>query len=383
MAAPQIYPIVELKDEQKSYIKAAVPLLELAGDKLTKAFYDYMLSHYPEVKVFFNEKNQADLRQPKLLAFALLAYAKNIDDITPLSPFVANIIDKHVSLQVKAEHYPIVGNSLITTMKSFLGDEIATPPFIEAWTAAYGNLAQILINAEFAKYQQQQWQGYKDFKVTRIVPETEHIKSLYLAPVDGTKIAQPLPGQPLGFLFKVPGYEFEKTRNYTISQTPVGNEYRISVKKVDGGACSTYVHSLKEGDIVKVSPPNGHFVYKPESKKDVLIFCAGVAITPFVSIIESALKDGKLVSVYYSNKTEKERPFTQWFNDLKTQYPKFHLHEFFSDVNRMTAKDFDSIDLKDKDVYMLGPVSYMDFVSSQLSASGVEALVDNYYPQIE
>ena len=95
------------------------------------------------------------------------------------------------------------------------------------------------------------------------------------------------------------------------------------------------------------------------------------------------MKDGKLVSVYYSNKTEKERPFTQWFNDLKTQYPKFHLHEFFSDVNRMTAKDFDSIDLKDKDVYMLGPVSYMDFVSSQLSASGVEALVDNYYPQIE
>lgn len=377
----QLYTITDLTTEQKGLIKGSVPLLELAGETLTKTFYQYMLSTYPEVKALFNEKNQADLRQPKLLAFALLAYAKNIDDISPLSPFVSNIVDRHVGLMIEPEHYPIVGTSLITTMKTLLGEEVATPEFLEAWTVAYGNLARILIDAEAAKYKQQSWHGYRDFKVTKVVPETAEITSVYLTPVDGGKIAVPVPGQALGFFFTIPGQEFSKTRNYTISNTPVENEYRISVKKV--GPCSGHVHTLKTGDVIKVSPPNGHLTYNSESKKDVTIFAAGVGITPFVSIISAALKDGKLVELYYSSQSEKLRPFGEWFKLVEAQYPGFKRREFFSDEHRLTAQDIQSADLDNKDVYILGPARYLDFLHAELTARGVEYLVENYYPQIE
>lgn len=377
----QIYTITDLTSDQKDLIKSSVPLLELAGETLTKTFYQYMLATYPEVKTLFNEKNQADLRQPKLLAFALLAYAKNIDDISPLSPFVSNIVDRHVGLLIEPEHYPIVGVSLITTMKTLLGDEVATPAFLDAWTTAYGNLAQILINAEAAKYQQQSWHGYKDFKVTKVVPETTEITSVYFTPVDGSKIAIPVPGQALGFFFAVPGEKFEKTRNYTISNVPDANEYRISVKKV--GACSGHVHTLQIGDVIKVSPPNGHLTYKSDSKKDVVVFAAGVAITPFVSIISAALKAGKKVTLYYSAQTEKLCPFEDWFKLIEAEYPGFKRHQFFSDARRLTAEDVKTADLTDKDVYILGPVRYMDFLHGELTARGVEYSVENYYPQIE
>lgn len=377
----QIYTITDLTPEQKGLIKGSVPLLELAGETLTKTFYQYMLSTYPEVKSLFNEKNQADLRQPKLLAFALLAYARNIDDISPLSQFVSNIVDKHVGLMIEPEHYPIVGNSLITTMKTLLGEEVATPVFLDAWTTAYGNLAQILINAENAKYQKQKWHGYKDFKVTQVVPETPEITSVYFAPADGSSIAIPLPGQALGFFFDVPGYDHPSTRNYTISQTPEGNEYRISVKKA--GVCSAYVHTLKVGDVLKVSPPNGHLVYKADSKKDVVVFSAGVSITPFVSIITAALEDGKLVTLHYSVQSEKLRPFEQWYKNLEAKYPKFRRIEYFSDVHRLTAEDIKAADLDNKDVYMMGPVRYMDFLHAELAARGIEYMCENYYPQVE
>lgn len=377
----QIYTITDLNADQKALIKGSVPLLELAGETLTKTFYQYMLSTYPEVKTLFNEKNQADLRQPKLLAFALLAYAKNIDDISPLSSFVSNIVDRHVGLMIEPEHYPIVGVSLITTMKTLLGDEVATPAFLDAWTTAYGNLAQILINAEAEKYKKQKWHGYRDFRVTRVVPETSEITSVHFTPVDGSKIAVPIAGQALGFFFTVPGEEHAKTRNYTISNAPDANEYRISVKKV--GSCSSYVHTLKVGDVLKVSPPNGHLTYKAGSEKDVVIFAAGVAITPFVSIITAALKDGKKVTLYYSAQTEKLRPFGEWFKWMESENPGFDRKEFFSDVRHLSADDIKSAALANKDVYALGPVRYLDFLHAELTHRGIEYSLENYYPQIE
>ncbi len=36
-------------------------------------------------------------------------YARHIDQLQELGPLVAKVVNKHVSLQVLPEHYPIVG----------------------------------------------------------------------------------------------------------------------------------------------------------------------------------------------------------------------------------------------------------------------------------
>lgn len=378
-AAPQLYTIKDLTEDQKDLIKASVPILELSGVELTKTFYNYMLNTYPEVKPFFNETNQVTLKQPRVLAFALLNYAKNIDDLTPLTDFVNQIVIKHVGLQIKAEHYPYVGNSLITTMGNLLGEKIATPEFVEAWSTAYGNLAQILINAEWSQYQNQDWQGFRDFKVTKLEDEGSEVKSVYFTPADGGKIATPVHGQYLGFRFSPPGSTFEKSREYSISQFPENNEYRISVRKLDGGVVSTFVHDqLKVGDIIKVCPPTGRFLYQ-ENDKDVVAFAGGIGITPIVPIISKALDDGKKVTLLYSNRSADSRAFGDYFGKLQKENPNFTLKEYLSTEKKLEAGDFEGLDLASKEVYMLGPIDYMKFVRPELEKNGVAKINSEYF----
>jgi nitric oxide dioxygenase len=74
--------------------------------------------------------------------------ARNIDRLEALGDLVGTIVAKHVSLQVQPEHYPIVGTVLLRSIRVVRGAEVATDAVLEAWGAAYGQLADILIGAE-------------------------------------------------------------------------------------------------------------------------------------------------------------------------------------------------------------------------------------------
>ncbi|KAG2733394.1 hypothetical protein G9P44_002919 [Scheffersomyces stipitis] len=396
--APQIYTIQELTDSQKKIVLDTVPTLESAGETLTAQFYQNMFVDFPEVRPFFNQTDQKFLRQPRILAFALLNYAKNIENLEPLTAFVKQIVSKHVGLQVKAEHYPCVGNSLIKTMKELLGPEVANEAFIDAWATAYGNLAQLLIDMEDAEYQKAPWRGFREFTVTKIQDECADVKSIYFKPTnEGDEISLPKRGQYLCFRWSLPGEEQEISREYSISEYPSEKEYRISVRKLEGGKISGYIHNtLKVGDSLKVAPPCGKFVYVP-SEKDIVLLVGGIGITPIVSILEKALQSGRNVTMLYSNKTVESRPFGNWLKELKEKYgEKFKLTEFFSNEKNVTAKDvidavetrtLDSRDLdqisKDSDVYLLGPREYMKYVKGYLGAKGVEDIKLEYFGPLE
>ncbi|EMG50058.1 hypothetical protein G210_4929 [Candida maltosa Xu316] len=386
------YQIKELTPEQIKIVKDTVPILEQAGETLTAKFYNRMLTNYDEVKPFFNTTDQKLLRQPKILAFALLNYAKNIDNLAPLTDFVNQIVSKHVGLQVKAEHYPIVGTCLIETMIELLPAEVANKEFLEAWGTAYGNLAKILIDAEAAEYAKGPWTGFKEFKVTRIVEESPEVKSVYFTPADGSKVPAPKRGQYVCIRWLLPGEKFECSREYSISEFPKANEYRISVRKLPEGKVSGYIHdSLKVGDTLKVAPPCGNFVYE-SNKKDLVLLAGGIGITPLVSIIEAGLEEGRNVKLLYSNRTPDSRAFAELFKQHKSQYgDKFEVVEFFSNAKGADAaieKSFDrSLTLEDldfitaeHDIYLLGPREYMKFVKEYLGSKNVNYKLEYFGP---
>ena len=85
--------------------------------------------------------------QPMALAMTVLAAAQNIDRLETLLPAVQKIGARHVELNVKPEHYPIVGQNLLQALKDVLGDG-ATEEIMEAWGKAYNIIADIFINVE-------------------------------------------------------------------------------------------------------------------------------------------------------------------------------------------------------------------------------------------
>ena len=132
-------------------IKATVPALQVHANDITKVFYPLLFTQYPDVVPYFNQTNQGKGTQPKALASAVVAYGANIDALGNLSEAVNKIVQKHVSLGILPEQYDAVGSCLLQAIKTVLGDA-ATDEIIDAWGQAYGQLAEILINAEEAIY---------------------------------------------------------------------------------------------------------------------------------------------------------------------------------------------------------------------------------------
>ena len=113
-----------LTARQKDIVKATVPLLETGGEALTTHFYQMMLGEYPEVRPLFNQAHQQSGAQPRALAHSVLMYAKHIDKLENLGDLPAQIINKHVALQIQPEHYPIVGTCLLRAIREVFGSGI-------------------------------------------------------------------------------------------------------------------------------------------------------------------------------------------------------------------------------------------------------------------
>src|SRR5690606_39976035 len=102
-----------LSDQTIRIVKSTAPVLQVHAETLTRYFYQRMFAHNPEVGPFFNAANQAGGAQQRALAGAICAYAANIDNLEALGGAVELIAHKHASLQIKPEHYPIVGENLL------------------------------------------------------------------------------------------------------------------------------------------------------------------------------------------------------------------------------------------------------------------------------
>lgn len=128
-------------------IKSTVPALKAHGVEITTTFYKNMFSRNPEVMPLFNMDRQSSGEQPKALAMTILAAAQNVDNLSAIMPVVKRIAVKHCDCGVQENHYPIVGENLLLSIKEVLGDA-ATDDIIQAWADTYGVIAKVFIDVE-------------------------------------------------------------------------------------------------------------------------------------------------------------------------------------------------------------------------------------------
>jgi nitric oxide dioxygenase len=258
-----------LSAEHRAIVSATVPILEQGGEALTRHFYQTLFTDFPQVKPFFNQAHQHSGEQQRALANGILMYAKHIERLEALGPLVNTIVTKHVALQIQPQHYPMVGASLLKAIREVLGAETATDAVLEAWGAAYGQLADILIGAEGKTYEAAAaapggWKGARQFVVADKRVESDEITSFLFRPVDGQPVLGFTPGQYIGIRVVVDGQE--QRRQYSLSAAPNGLTYQISVKREEGGKVSGFLHShLNEGDTVDLFPPTGAFTLAARS----------------------------------------------------------------------------------------------------------------------
>ena len=138
--------------EAMAIVKATAPVIEKHGVAITTAMYARLFQN-KAVEAMFDKAAQESGEQPRRLANAILAYAKNIDKLDALTAAVERMVQRHVETGVKPEHYPYVAEALLPAIREVLGADVATDEVLAAWGEAYWMLADILIAAEAQAYE--------------------------------------------------------------------------------------------------------------------------------------------------------------------------------------------------------------------------------------
>jgi len=290
-----------LDQETRDIVKSTVPVLQEHGTAITKSFYRLMFENHPELKNIFNQTNQRKGDQQKALANTVYAAALHIDNLEAIFPVVKQIAEKHRSLNIKPEHYPIVGKHLLMGIKEVLGDA-ATDDIMNAWEKAYGAIADVFISVEADMYKEVKnapggWVDFRNFKVAKKIVESDVITSFYLEPADGGVFPPYEPGQYITVRAEMGEQSHNHLRQYSLSQAPGEGYYRISVKREEAvggnpkGVVSNFLHDhVHEGSILPISAPGGDFVLDQKDDRPLVLMSGGVGLTPMVSMLETVIK---------------------------------------------------------------------------------------------
>jgi nitric oxide dioxygenase len=375
-----------LSAEHRAIVKATVPLLESGGEALITHFYQLLIDEHPEVRPYFNQAHQASGSQQRALANGVLMYARHIDQLEQLGGLVSQIVNKHVALNILPEHYPLVGGCLLRSIREVLGAEIATDAVIEAWAAAYGQLADLLMGLEETMYTEREnapggWRGTRLFRVARKVRESDEITSFYLRPDDGGELIAFHAGQYIGVRLVIDGEEVR--RNYSLSAAGNGREYRISVKREPNGKVSNHLHAnLHENDTIDLLAPAGDFKLE-HNEKPLILITGGVGITPALAMLEASLNTKRPVHFIHAARHGGVHAFREFVDAHAEQHPqlkRFYCYEE-SRANDAPAHGIGYIDearlakwlpeTRDVDAYFLGPLPFMKAMKRHLKALGV------------
>lgn len=363
-----------LTQQQIDIVKSTVPVLEQHGTDITKVFYTNMFNDHPELLDIFNKTNQSQGRQQTALATTVLAAAKHIEHLTDLLPQVTQISHKHRALQIKPEHYPIVGEHLLRAIKEVLGDA-ANDDIIRAWAAAYDEIAKVFIAIEQSMYESADWQDFQPFKVTRKEITGTDIAQFSVEPtannpVDLSKLTLKA-GQYITVKVKPENSDNIALRHYSLISADTTEGLQFAVRRdnrnAHEGLVSNYLHDdVEVGDTILLSAPAGDFLLDENlaQQNDIplVLISAGVGVTPVLAMLERQIKlNPKRPIVWaYACHDIAYHAFADEVAALLNKATNAQTHCFYSDNGDTLDKNWLAMLPNPSDVYICGSVVFME-----------------------
>jgi ferredoxin-NADP reductase/MOSC domain-containing protein YiiM len=230
------------------------------------------------------------------------------------------------------------------------------------------------------------WAGFRALKVTKVVPESAAVSSVYLAAADGTGLPAAGAGQYLTLRIAGAG-EPAPVRSYSLSSAPGADPYRISIKHEPHGAVSGYLaRRLRPGAILDAAAPRGDFALD-ERPGPVLLISAGIGVTPVLSMLYQLADQHSEREVWWIHgaRRPEEHPLAGEARALLASLPCAHEHVFYSAATpadrrrahaapgRLSQDKLAGLAIPaDASAYVCGPASFMTDVQHALAALGID-----------
>lgn len=375
-----------LSEKSRPIIEATLPIIAERINDITPDFYRRMFAARPDLMDgMFSRSSQLEGTQPRALAGSIAVFASYIVQNPDSYPdeVLSRVAHKHASLGLKEEEYPTVYKYLFEAIAANLGD-LATPEIVEAWTEVYWLMGNALIKLEKGLYASQANDVmFAPFKLVDRKETGENVVVLTFEPADETPMTESKGGQYISIV--VPARDgLRQARQYTLLPSEK-NQRRIGVKLDPNGEMTSILHELKIGDVVKISNPYGDLTLEgfgnPEAP--LYLFSAGIGTTPMLSFLSELIEKGsqRPVTVVHADRSLDTWPLREELTELVNKLPNARLISFIEGEGGDFAGrvDVSKLDVpSDANVYLCGPLPFMQGVRSALVEAGVPGKNINY-----
>ncbi|MQA03383.1 MAG: molybdopterin-dependent oxidoreductase [Streptosporangiales bacterium] len=194
--------------------------------------------------------------------------------------------------------------------------------------------------------EESRWDGQRAFTVVDIDDEAVDALSLTLRAADGGRLPAYRPGQYVTVSLPSDAGDLTLERNYSLSDAPHGDEYRVTIQRLAAGAFSGHVHdTLDVGDTVYLSAPTGRFTLPVDADLPVVLVAGGVGSTPFLSFLEALREAGKptRVTLYYGVRNGARHLFARRLAELAAQVDGLEVVTYYSRpaADDVLGRDYD------------------------------------------
>ncbi len=217
--------------------------------------------------------------------------------------------------------------------------------------------------------------------------ESRSVLSLVLVPADKQPLVAALPGQFVVLRLKPKPDAPPLLRNYSLSDTPAADHYRVSVRQEVNGAASTYVHNqVHVGNVLDVSAPRGTFTFRT-GNNPVVLLSAGVGATPVLAMLHALAAEASKREVcwLFGARNRDEHPFAQESRRCLQSLlnsrsyilysrpgPQDRQGQDFDAPGHLNTTVLEEIGVpRDADFYLCGPAPFLQDLTTGLAAWGV------------
>jgi NAD(P)H-flavin reductase len=341
-----------------------------AGDEAPLYFYSHLFLSHPATRSLFP---LSMARQRDRLFAALGEVVARVDDLDSLVPILQQLGRDHRKFGTVAAHYPAVGASLLATLQHF--DDDWDESLANDWTAAYGLVAQVMVEAADAAADQPAWW---EAEVVEHDRRTVDVAVLRLRP------DRELPYEPGQSISVETDVRPKLWRYYSPATAPrPDGVLELHVKAHDGGPVSTaLVRRVGVGDVLRLGPPLGHLSLDTGSDRDLLLVAGGMGLAPLKAVVDAVARTGppRRVDLFVGARIE-EHLYDR--ADLRRLEQEHNWLTVTSAVSADKESDLEQGDIGDvalrhgpwanRDAYVAGPAPMVEDTVARLARHGLPA----------
>lgn len=256
-------------------LKESWTLVEERQDKMSRYFYARIFLKQPSIREMFPVT--MDVQRARLLG-AIVTAIQAVDNPDRFDEYLRGLGRDHRKFQVVAEHYGVIGEALIESLRAFGGDQW-TPEFDQAWRDAYDIIARKMLAGAEADCNPAWWHA-------EVIAHERRYRDIAIMTVKPLQQLNYRAGQYVSI--ESPAHHPRVWRTYSMANAPrADGTMEFHIRALGAGWLSgALVRRIKPGELIRLAAPMGTMVLNRRCTRDIVFMAGGTGLAPIRALLE-------------------------------------------------------------------------------------------------